>query len=107
MSELFHQWTKVVAEANWEKGRIISEFVAGDGNISDFVRKVGGITEDHAATLKRVWDRFGSDRLLYPFATWVHFFAALDWEDAPKWLELASYNRLSVREMRLKRFESS
>ena len=107
------QWNNLISTTNWEKGRIISEWreaLVESGvdatQYSDeaWARRVGGVTAPHVGRLRRVHDRFGSTFKTYDDVYWSHFLAALDWDDAPMWLEGASKEHWSVSGMREKRW---
>jgi hypothetical protein len=109
------QWNQLISTTNWEKGRIISEWRealidsgADSQQYSDeaWARRVGGVTAPHVGRLRRVHDRFASTYQTYEGLYWSHFLAALDWDDAPLWLEGASRESWSVAGMREKRWES-
>jgi hypothetical protein len=109
------QWNRLISTTNWEKGRIISEWrqaaiVAGQpsGSYSDecWARRVGGVTAPHVGRLRRVYDRFALTFETYDNIFWTHFLAALDWDDAPLWLEGAARESWSVSEMRQVRWEA-
>jgi hypothetical protein len=109
------QWNQLVSETNWEKGRIICQWRkeledlgASPIHRSDqaWVRRVGGVTAPHVGRLRRVYERFQETYESYSDLYWSHFLAALDWDDAPLWLEGASVEKWSVSIMRNKRWES-
>lgn len=109
------RWNKLISTTNWEKGRIISEWRARliDSGVdatqySDeaWSRRVGGVTAPHVGRLRRVYDRFHDSYQTYEGLYWSHFLAALDWEDAPMWLEGASNEKWSISAMREKRWEA-
>ena len=110
------EWNTLISTTNWEKGRIISEWreaLVESGveatMYSDeaWAKRVGGVTGPHVGRLRRVYDRFGSTYRTYDDVYWSHFLAALDWEDAPMWLEGASKESWSVSGMRDKRWEAN
>jgi hypothetical protein len=109
------QWNSLISTTNWEKGRIISEWrealIETDADATQYsdeawARRVGGVTAPHVGRLRRVFDRFGSTYETYKGVYWSHFLAALDWEDAPMWLEGASQESWSVSGMREKRWQA-
>ena len=109
------QWNQLISTTNWEKGRIISrwretliESGVDASQYSDdaWSRRVGGVTAPHVGRLRRVYDRFGSTYETYEGIYWSHFLAALDWDDAPLWLEGASRESWSVSQMREQRWQS-
>jgi hypothetical protein len=109
------RWNSLISTTNWEKGRIISQWREAliqsgvdSHQYSDeaWVRRVGGVTAPHVGRLRRVHDRFATTYETYSGLFWSHFLAALDWEDAPLWLEGASGDSWSVSQMRNKRWEA-
>lgn len=110
------QWNQLISTTNWEKGRIISEWrvalieaEADPSQYSDeaWSRRVGGVTAPHVGRLRRVFDRYGSTYQTYKDLFWTHFLAALDWDDAPLWLEGASQEGWSVAGMREQRWQAN
>ena len=108
-------WNRLISTTNWEKGRIISEWRqalidsgAKSQQYSDeaWANQVGGVTSPHIGRLRRVHDRFITSYESYEGLYWSHFLAALDWEDAPMWLEGASQENWSVSQMRDQRWQS-
>ena len=108
-------WNSLISTTNWEKGRIISQWreaLVESGvdshQYSDeaWARRVGGVTAPHVGRLRRVHDRFASTYETYSGLYWSHFLAALDWDDAPMWLEGAAGESWSVSQMRNKRWEA-
>jgi hypothetical protein len=109
------RWTQLISTTNWEKGKIISQWrdalqASGAASVdySDeaWSRFVGGVTSQHVGRLRRVYDRFASDYMTYKGIYWSHFLAALDWDDAPMWLEGAVQSKWSVSQMRRTRWEA-
>lgn len=109
------QWNRLISTTNWEKGRIIGQWRqalidsgADSHQFSDeaWARRVGGVTAPHVGRLRRVFDRFSTTYETYPGLYWTHFLAALDWDDAPLWLEGASGEGWSVAAMREKRWQT-
>lgn len=109
------RWNQLISTTNWEKGRIVSEWRealiesgAQSQQYSDeaWARRVGGVTAPHVGRLRRVYDRFASTYDTYDGLYWSHFLAALDWEDAPLWLEGASRENWSVSRMREQRWQA-
>lgn len=108
-------WNSLISTTNWEKGRIISQWREAliesgldSHQYSDeaWVRRVGGVTAPHVGRLRRVHDRFISTYETYQGLYWSHFLAALDWDDAPMWLEGASRASWSVSQMREERWQA-
>lgn len=109
------KWNQLISTSNWEKGRIISEWraeliesevPATEYSDEAWARRVGGVTAPHVGRLRRVFDRFGEEYSSYDSLYWSHFLAALDWEDAPMWLQGATEEGWSVSQMRQKKWES-
>lgn len=109
------QWNQLISTTNWEKGGIISAWrqklidsgvEASEYSDEAWSRRVGGVTSPHVGRLRRVYDKFGSDYGTYEGLYWSHFLAALDWEDAPLWLEGASREKWSVAGMREQRWQA-
>lgn len=109
------RWNELISTTNWEKGRIISQWRAAlidsgaeSSQFSDdaWARRVGGVTAPHVGRLRRVFDRFASTYETYQGLYWSHFLAALDWDDAPLWLEGASRDNWSVSGMREQRWQA-
>lgn len=109
------QWNRLISSTNWEKGRIISDWRsalmesgAGSSEYSDeaWARRAGGVTAPHVGRLRRVHDRFADTHETYAGLYWSHFLAALDWEDAPMWLEGAMRSGWSVSQMREQRWQT-
>ena len=109
------QWNQLISTTNWEKGRIISDWRAAlidsgadASQYSDeaWTRRVGGVTAPHVGRLRRVYDRFASTYESYDGLYWSHFLAAMDWDDAPLWLEGASKENWSVSGMREQRWQA-
>lgn len=110
------QWNQLISTTNWEKGRIISEWRialidagSDSSQYSDdaWSRRVGGVTAPHVGRLRRVFDRYGSTFATYDGLYWTHFLAALDWDDAPLWLEGAAQEGWSVAGMREQRWQAN
>ena len=110
------RWNQLISSTNWEKGRIICDWRnnlhangAPSSEYSDeaWARRVGGVTSPHVGRLRRVFEKFGSDYETYPGLYWSHFLAALDWDDAPLWLEGAVRSGWSISQMRNQRWEAT
>ena len=109
------QWNKLISTTNWEKGRIISQWRkaliesgvdATQYSDEAWSRRVGGVTAPHVGRLRRVHERFHDSYQSYEGLYWSHFLAALDWEDAPMWLEGATRESWSVSAMREQRWQA-
>ncbi|QDS87413.1 hypothetical protein EC9_15910 [Rosistilla ulvae] len=109
------RWQNLISTTNWEKGRIIHEWrealIESDAPATEYsdeawAKRVGGVTSPHVGRLRRVHETFGSSYETYPGLYWSHFLAALDWDDAPMWLEGAMRSGWSVSGMREQRWQS-
>jgi hypothetical protein len=109
------QWNELISTTNWEKGRIIGQWrqalidsgaTAHQYSDDAWARRVGGVTAPHVGRLRRVYERFASTYQTYDGLYWSHFLAALDWDDAPLWLEGASQSKWSVAGMREQRWQA-
>ena len=109
------QWNNLVSQTNWEKGRLIcawrAALEAADADREQYSdeswsRMVGDVTAQHVGRLRRTYEKFVDEYEKYKGLYWSHFFAALDWDDAPMWLEGAVQNRWSVSVMRRQRWET-
>lgn len=109
------RWQELVSRTNWEKGHIISQWrqaLIASGvpstQYSDetWAQQVGGVTAPHVGRLRRVYDHFGDTCESYPDLSWTHFLVAMDWDDAPLWLQGASDGNWSVSAMRRQRWET-
>lgn len=112
-------WNRLVSQTNWEKGKVIFTWrtrliEAGlpRGIYSDeaIAQRIGGISSQHVGRLRRVYEKFGRQDIFprgerYKNLYWSHFQAALDWDDAFRWLDKASAEGLSVAQMRIARWE--
>jgi hypothetical protein len=110
------RWNRLISSTNWEKGRIISQWrlalIDAGAAVTEFsdeawAKRVGGVTASHVGRLRRVYDVFGASYETYQGLYWTHFLVALDWEDAPLWLEGAVQSGWSVSQMRTQRWEAT
>ncbi|OYP35171.1 hypothetical protein [Rhodopirellula sp. MGV] len=108
-------WNKLISTTNWEKGKIISEWraklIASGVDATQYSdeawsKRVGGVTSPHVGRLRRVYERFNDSYQSYEGLYWSHFLAALDWEDAPLWLEGATKEKWSISAMRESRWKA-
>jgi hypothetical protein len=110
------RWNRLISSTNWEKGRIISQWrgalvdagaAATEFSDEAWAKRVGGVTASHVGRLRRVYDVFGDSHETYQGLYWTHFLIALDWDDAPLWLEGAAQSGWSVAQMRTQRWEAT
>jgi hypothetical protein len=111
-TEYLGRWHRLVSTTNWEKGCILCEWRAAlieagapAAHYTDeaWSRRVGNVTPQHVGRLRRVYQRFSTERGQYPGLYWSHFQAAVDWDDAEMWLEGAVQSGWSVSEMQAQR----
>ncbi len=109
------RWNKLVTTTNWEKGRIIHQWreamIASGAPVTEYsdeawARRITGVTGQHVGRLRRVFQKFGEIYTRFEGLYWSHFQAALDWDDAEKWLTDAASKGWSVAQMRNARWES-
>ncbi|MEZ6090570.1 MAG: hypothetical protein R3C05_21630 [Pirellulaceae bacterium] len=109
------RWQNLISTTNWEKGRIIFQWrealIESGAPVNEYsdeawAQRVGGVTSPHVGRLRRVHEAFGEEHESYPGLYWSHFLAALDWDDAPMWLEGAMRSGWSVAAMREQRWQS-
>lgn len=109
------QWQRLISSTNWEKGRIIYQWRtalmdagASSTAYSDdaWAQRAGGVTAPHVGRLRRVYERFCDTYGSYPGLYWSHFLAAMDWDDAPLWLEGAMRSGWSISQMRTERWQA-
>jgi len=109
------RWNELISRTNWEKGHIINQWrqtLIDSGSPSTqysdeaWAHQVGGVTAPHVGRLRRVFDRFGETCETYPQLSWTHFLAAMDWDDAPLWLQGANDGGWSVSALRKQRAET-
>jgi hypothetical protein len=109
------QWRRLVSTTNWEKGRIIFEWRGAlraggapptPSSDEAWSLRVGNVSPQHVGRLRRVFERFATVRDDFPGLFWSHFQAALDWDDAPMWLEGAVHSGWSIADMRRMRGEA-
>ncbi len=114
--EFVGQWNRLVSQTNWEKGRIINQWrtslIASEAPSSAYsdeawANRVGGVTAPHVGRLRRVFERFNATFETYPQLSWTHFLAAMDWDDAPLWLQGANDGGWSISGMRKQRWEAT
>ena len=102
MADALWEWVELVSEANWQKGRVITEWREAEELRHDqmFAAAVGGISPNHVTRLRRVHNEWADQREEYPNLLWSHFQAVLDWNDAGRWLAEANKHGWSTAEMR-------
>lgn len=66
---------------------------------ADFGQLIG-LSADQVYQRRRVWETFADVRDRYPELRWSHFYAALNWDDAPECLTWANDLQSTVAEMK-------
>ncbi len=84
VGECAARWTKKYA-----KGRTDADFAA-----------LIGVSGDQVFQRRRVWETFSDVRETYLKLKWSHFYAALNWDDAPECLTWAEETDATVAEMK-------
>jgi hypothetical protein len=84
VGECAHKWTQKYA-----RGRTDGDFAA-----------LVGLSSDQVFQRRRVWNTFADVAANYPSLKWSHFYAAVNWDDAPECLQWADENQSTVGEMK-------
>ena len=91
-----------VSRCNWVVGRCAAEWTrryARGRTDADFAALVG-LSADQVYQRRRVSETFGDVVASYPSLRWSHFYAAVNWDDAPECLRWAEDNGATVAETR-------
>jgi hypothetical protein len=100
--ELISKAQSAVSQSNWVVGECADKWTQryargrGDGDFAALL----GLTADQVFQRRRVWQTFADVYLNYPELKWSHFYAALNWDDAPECLQWADENQATVSEMK-------
>jgi hypothetical protein len=93
---------EAISTCNWKVGECASNWTAkwARGRTdADFGAAVD-LTAEQVGQRRRVWDRWGENRISYSVLSWSHFLVAIAWEDADTYLQWACDNRATVSEMK-------
>lgn len=100
--QLIDRARTAVESASWIIGECASlwtERFARGRTDEDFAVKIG-LTRDQVCQRRRVWDTFSGECDTYHTLSWSHFYAALNWDDAPECLQWADEMQATVAEMK-------
>lgn len=100
--ELVSKAQTAVSRCNWVVGECAFKWTqkhARGRTDADFAALVG-LSPDQVYQRRRVFETFGDVYEEYPSLKWSHFYAALNWDDAPECLGWAEENEATVAEMK-------
>lgn len=91
-----------ISAANWQVGRCAALWVERCGRCRDNreFAVIIGMTTEEVWRRRRVYETFWMVRDDYPNLKWLHFLAALEWDDACRCLSWANEWDATVAEMR-------
>lgn len=99
--KLIRTAAEAVHKGNWIVGKCASQWYhtyrkqRTDGDFGDMV----GLSEDQVFQRRRVWEEFWHLHEQLPDLKWSHFREALTWEGPEEYLQWASENEATVKEM--------
>jgi hypothetical protein len=100
--QLIQRAQRALTLCNWEIGECASKWTqryARGRTDADFGAQIG-LSSDQVYQRRRVWDTFSDVYEQYPALRWSHFYAALNWDDAPECLQWAADMQATVAEMK-------
>ncbi len=100
--ELISRAQLAVSQCNWSVGECAAKWTqkyARGRTDADFAALLG-LSPDQIFQRRRVWETFADVHATYPTLKWSHFYAALNWDDAPECLQWADENQSTVAEMK-------
>jgi hypothetical protein len=100
--ELIARAQLAVSQCNWSVGECAAKWTqkyARGRTDADFAALLG-LSADQVFQRRRVWETFADVHASYPSLKWSHFYAALNWDDAPECLQWADENQSTVAEMK-------
>jgi hypothetical protein len=100
--ELISRAQNAVSQCNWSVGECAFKWTqkyARGRTDADFGALVG-MSPDQVFQRRRVWETFADVHAVYGGLKWSHFYAALNWDDAPECLQWAEENQATVAEMK-------
>ncbi len=100
--ELISRAQVAVSQCNWSVGECAykwTEKYARGRTDADFGVLVG-LSPDQVFQRRRVWETFADVHAVYAGLKWSHFYAALNWDDAPECLQWGEENQATVAEMK-------
>lgn len=101
-AQLIERAQRALTRCNWEIGECASKWTqryARGRTDADFGAQIG-LSSDQVYQRRRVWDTFSDVYEQYPALRWSHFYAALNWDDAPECLQWAGDMQATVAEMK-------
>ena len=99
--QLIERAQRALTRCNWEIGDCASNWTqryARGRTDADFGSQIG-LSGDQVYQRRRVWDTFSDVYEQYTTLRWSHFYAALNWDDAPECLQWANDMQATVAEM--------
>jgi hypothetical protein len=100
--DLISRAQHAVSQCNWSVGECAFKWTqkyARGRTDADFGSLVG-MSPDQVFQRRRVWETFADVHGTYGGLKWSHFYAALNWDDAPECLQWAEENQATVGEMK-------
>jgi hypothetical protein len=100
--ELINRAQLAVSQCNWAVGECAYKWTqkyARGRTDADFATLLG-LSADQVYQRRRVWETFADVHSTYPSLKWSHFYAGLNWDDAPECLQWADENQATVAEMK-------
>jgi hypothetical protein len=101
-AELISRAQVAVSQCNWAVGECAHKWTqkyARGRTDADFAVLLG-LSADQVFQRRRVWETFADVHVGYATLKWSHFYAALNWDDAPECLQWADENQATVAEMK-------
>lgn len=100
--QLIERAQRALTRCNWEIGECAAKWTqryARGRTDADFGAQIG-LSSDQVYQRRRVWDTFSDVYEQYASLRWSHFYAALNWDDAPECLQWAADMQATVAEMK-------
>jgi hypothetical protein len=100
-NDLIQSARAAISSCNWEVGRLASlwtEKYARGRTDADFAAMIG-LTREHIAQRREVWNQFGDQKDQRPALSWSHYRAAVAWDDAAASLDWAQNTGATRDEM--------
>lgn len=100
--DLISRAQHAVSQCNWSVGECACKWTqkyARGRTDADFAAMLG-LSADQVFQRRRVWETFADVHVDYRSLKWSHFYAALNWDNAPECLQWADENDATVAEMK-------
>ena len=100
--QLVQRAQAAVSRCNWEVGTCAMNWTqryARGRTDADFAAMVG-LSPDQIYQRRRVAELYSDVHANYPTLKWSHFYAALNWDNAPECLQWSQENQATVAEMK-------